>query len=60
MHVAHQVTNKVGKEESYGKQCDYNNSSHKYVKDVSLSYEQNKIIDMLDAKERHSIYGIQH
>ena len=34
--------------------------SDKYVKDVSLSYEQNKSIDMLDAKEHHSIYGLEH
>ena len=39
VHVAHQVTNKVGKEEGYDKQCEYNKPFHKDVKDVSLSYE---------------------
>lgn len=60
VQVAHQVANKVGKEEGQHKQSDYNKLSDKDVEDISLSYEQNKSIDMLDAKEHHSTYGLEH
>lgn len=60
VQVAQQVANKVGKEEGHDKQSDYNKLSDKDAEDISLSYEQNKSIDMLDAKEHHSTYGLEH
>ena len=60
VQVAHQVANKVGKEEGYDKWCDYNKTSDKDAEDITLSYEQNNSIDMLDAKEHHSTYGLEH
>ena len=58
LHIKSQI--RLRKKSSYHKQCDYNKPFDKDVNDVSFHYEKNKCIDMLDSKEHHYIYQIEH